>query len=290
MNMKSSEMQLVAAIAIILSASVSGSASGTATSTSPSQVPSKPITAQAFSPIAKQNSALQCLDIDTSRGARITAAVDSYMAEYPEQSMPATMALLNETTAQTKFTTDLEWLAQRMGSDMSNQAKYTDALRVFNKLLETNQRLYGEKSTRLVETLNHIILTNINAKDYKAAQARLHQVLAIVDGSTQSVPEKAYELATVWERLAEVQQTTKDYAAAENSLTQALKLRRDGLGMDDEGLAEGYAKLGELAELTGNSTKALEQYLQALAIYDSKHPSSSEARILRNKIRNLCKS
>lgn len=234
------------------------------------------------------DSAQKCLDIDNTRGARIAQAYMSYMMEYPERSMQQVLALLSETTVETKLTTDLEFLTQSVGSGLSGQAKYNEALKMFDALLATKQRLYGQDSMRLVETLNYIADIHVKAKDNKAAQACLRRIMSIVDKSTQKQLDKAYDLAILWEQLAATQLSTKDYAAAEASLMESLKLRRDVLGADGDSLANSYEGLGRLAEATGNKTKALEHYLNALAVYDARQPSSGNARELRNKIRTLC--
>ncbi len=250
-------------------------------------------------PIITSYSLPACVQYDMTRGENITSAWDQHMMEYPERIQPQVVLLLRETTKERGLESDLRELAGSVANEMKNQGKYKGAVEIFQELLNT-QKALGRNGIFLVETYNDLADTYIAAKDFVKAEEALQTALKLTEEfGPPDLPTKVtvkvetqlsdnYEVARCLDRLANLQKIQRNYQKELDLRERAHNIRVSIYGKSSPFLVESYYNLADLAARLGDKTKAVTLYVEGLKIVDRNHPAGSEARQLRQKIRDLC--
>lgn len=240
-----------------------------------------------WSPAAHSHTVFQqqsaCFQYDMSRGERIATAWDHHFMEQPERIKPEVLSLLSQTTKEWGLEGDLESLAESIAGELKGQAKFKDAIEVYTALIETEQRT-RTNSISLVDTYNSLAEAYVSAKEFNKAEQTLQKALTITEGFHG---KQSYETARCLDLLADLQKEQKNHKSELALREQAHQIRVIVYGTGNDYLVESYANLADLALRTGDKTKAINLYIEGLKIADH-HPSGSQARELRQRIRALC--
>ncbi|MBX9879861.1 MAG: tetratricopeptide repeat protein [Candidatus Obscuribacterales bacterium] len=240
-----------------------------------------------------------CVQYDMTRGENITSAWDEHMMEYPERVQPQVVLLLRETSKERGLESDLRELAGSVANEMKNQGKYKGAVEIFQELLNT-QKALGKSGISLVDTYNDLADTYTAAKDFAHAEEALQTALKLTEEfGPPDLPTKVtvkvetqssdnYEVARCLDRLADLQKIQKNYQKELELRERAHNIRVSIYGKNSYFLVESYYNLADLAFRLGDKTKAVTLYVEGLKIVDRNHPAGSQARQLRQQIRDLC--
>lgn len=239
-----------------------------------------------------------CVQYDMSRGERICSAWDHHMMENPERIKEEVVHLLQETTKEHGLEGDLKELANSIANEMKNQGKHKAAVEVFQELLNTEKSV-GTRGISLVETYNDLAETYTAAKDFVKAEEALQTALRLTEEfrtpdikpapkpETKDNKPDGYAVARCLDKLADLQKIQKNYQKELELREKAHNMRVAEYGEGSPFLVESYYNLADLAARLGQKTKAVTLLVEALKIADH-HPAGSEARQLRQKIRDLC--
>lgn len=225
-----------------------------------------------------------CAQYDMSRGERIASAYDNHMMEHPEQIKSEILSLLAQTTKERGLEFDLRELAVSVAQELKAQAKYKEAVEMFQALISAEQKT-DVSNISLVDSYNDLASAYISAMEYGKAEQTLRMSLKITE---DFYGVQSFEAAQCWDKLANLQKVLKSYKSELELRQKAHDIRVIVYKGDSSYLIDSYFELADLAERTGDKTKAVSLYIQALKIAD-RFPSGSQARELRQKIRTLCK-
>lgn len=214
-----------------------------------------------------------CLQYDLTRGERIRTAANTYMMEHPETVKPEVLSLLGETTKVRGLETDLEWLADRLATDLKTQAKHKDAIEVFEALIATEKKM-GATNISLVDHYNALAGAYAQAKQFNKAEAILQDVLTITE---QFFGHASSDTANCLDNLANLQERQQNLKSEIDLRQKALDIRLSLEGSDHQWLIPSYRSLAKLNLKLGNKLQALCLYTQALEIAEEDHPAGSDA-------------
>jgi|GEM_PF-5130709 len=239
----------------------------------------------AFAPYAhsKQLEAQPCSQYDMTRGARISDASDDHMMEHPERIKAEIVSLLSESTKERGLEGDLRNLAEMVAGELKGQAKYKDAIDVFQALIEAEKNT-ATNNISLVDTYNALADTYFAAKEFARAEQTLQTALKINEGF---YGEQSYEAARSLDKLADLQRDLKNFQVELQLREKAHNIRVKEYGANSEYLIDSYTSLADLAARMGEPS-SLQLYFEALKLADRHHPAGSAARTLREKIRTIC--
>ena len=149
------------------------------------------------------------------------------------------------------------------GEELEDQARYQDALFVYEKALAIREKVLGDYHPDTATTYNNLGILYKNIGEYDKALDYYLKALAIKEkvlGTDHPYTAQTYNnLGVLYDNMGE-------YDKALDYYLKALAVREKALGTDHPDTAVTYHNLGNLYAYMGEYVKALDYYLKALAI------------------------
>jgi serine/threonine-protein kinase len=140
---------------------------------------------------------------------------------------------------------------------------YEDALRLYEKALNTRRDLRKQNEPESARIMNNLGVLQRLRGEYKAAEGLARQVLAI---QREYLGEEHLDVASSLNNLAEALRVQGNYAAADTHYRRALTIRRKLLGEEHGEIADGMNNLALLLYARGEYQAAEHMHRESLAM------------------------
>ncbi|MEE8154052.1 MAG: serine/threonine-protein kinase [Phycisphaerales bacterium] len=152
-----------------------------------------------------------------------------------------------------------------IGRSFQGLGLYDEAEAQDRAALALYRDLHGNDDPTVATALNDLAVTLLHKNDILAAEALVHEAIAIAIQPKFADEQPSIELEAR-SNLASIRQMQGEYEQAEQLLREILTVQQESLGQDDRSVATTLDKLGETLRKQGKLQAATDMFRQALAM------------------------